>query len=85
MYKHPACTALSAVQTPCIIMQSAATRSSAMTLVSIVAATGGFLSGYDTVVINGTNQYLTTRNIRRASADELIPNPRPAPAHAAGR
>ncbi len=28
-------------------------------LVTLVAATGGFLFGYDTAVINGTNQYLT--------------------------
>lgn len=32
--------------------------STALTLVTLVAATGGFLFGYDTAVINGANQYL---------------------------
>ncbi len=31
---------------------------SPLTLVTLVAATGGFLFGYDTAVINGANQYL---------------------------
>jgi SP family arabinose:H+ symporter-like MFS transporter len=31
---------------------------SALALVTLVAATGGFLFGYDTAVINGANQYL---------------------------
>ena len=40
--------------------------------VTLVAATGGFLFGYDTAVINGANQYLegtfrTDTNRRRAS------------------
>ncbi|MFA6564166.1 MAG: sugar porter family MFS transporter [Verrucomicrobiia bacterium] len=34
------------------------TRSSSLALVTLVAATGGFLFGYDTAVINGANQYL---------------------------
>lgn len=33
-------------------------RSHALVLVTLVAATGGFLFGYDTAVINGANQYL---------------------------
>jgi SP family arabinose:H+ symporter-like MFS transporter len=33
-------------------------RSSSLALVTLVAATGGFLFGYDTAVINGANQYL---------------------------
>src|SRR5204863_4597497 len=32
---------------------------SILKLVAMVAATGGFLFGYDTAVINGANQYLT--------------------------
>ena len=36
----------------------APSRSTALTLVTLVAATGGFLFGYDTAVINGANQYL---------------------------
>ncbi len=32
--------------------------SSSLALVTLVAATGGFLFGYDTAVINGANQYL---------------------------
>lgn len=38
-------------------MQSTST-SSSLALVTLVAATGGFLFGYDTAVINGANQYL---------------------------
>ena len=34
------------------------TRSASLALVTLVAATGGFLFGYDTAVINGANQYL---------------------------
>lgn len=34
------------------------TRTSSLALVTLVAATGGFLFGYDTAVINGANQYL---------------------------
>src|SRR5512147_3131698 len=30
----------------------------ALALITLVAATGGFLFGYDTAVINGANQYL---------------------------
>src|SRR5512136_557918 len=33
-------------------------RGSTLLLVTLVAATGGFLFGYDTAVINGANQYL---------------------------
>ncbi|MEW6744754.1 MAG: sugar porter family MFS transporter [Planctomycetota bacterium] len=33
-------------------------RSNTLLLVTLVAATGGFLFGYDTAVINGANQYL---------------------------
>ncbi len=36
----------------------AAPRSNALLLITLVAATGGFLFGYDTAVINGANQYL---------------------------
>lgn len=35
-------------------------RRSALTQVALVASTGGFLFGYDTAVINGANQFLTT-------------------------
>lgn len=34
------------------------TTSASLALVTLVAATGGFLFGYDTAVINGANQYL---------------------------
>lgn len=41
------------------MVESAQPRRGALTLVMLVAATGGFLFGYDTAVINGANQYLT--------------------------
>ncbi|HEY9172996.1 MAG TPA: MFS transporter, partial [Verrucomicrobiae bacterium] len=37
---------------------SATPRSNTLLLITLVAATGGFLFGYDTAVINGANQYL---------------------------
>ncbi|MGD0498008.1 MAG: sugar porter family MFS transporter [Bryobacteraceae bacterium] len=39
-------------------MSSTSRISSSLALVTLVAATGGFLFGYDTAVINGANQYL---------------------------
>ncbi|MBI5688324.1 MAG: sugar porter family MFS transporter [Verrucomicrobia bacterium] len=39
-------------------MPATQARSSSLALVTLVAATGGFLFGYDTAVINGANQYL---------------------------
>lgn len=39
-------------------MNTRASRVGPLALVTLVAATGGFLFGYDTAVINGANQYL---------------------------
>ena len=40
------------------MIQSTSSGPSKLVLVTLVAATGGFLFGYDTAVINGANQYL---------------------------
>jgi SP family xylose:H+ symportor-like MFS transporter len=40
--------------------KSLQTRFNPLLLVTLVAASGGFLFGYDTAVINGANQYLSS-------------------------